>query len=97
MFSGIGEAFRKRLATQMAAIDLLLIIKRAINDAHIVPFCIFPGWRVKPEVTRHVSDFCMKNGLKLPQFFTQSNIQFPDRPVYRVQCTIGDQIVGGRL
>jgi len=92
-FRGVGEAFYKRLATQMAAIDVLMKVENTTGSAKVRPYAIYPGWRIKSHVCSDLLAICKRNNLKFPKYVSSTNINNPELPVYSVECLLGNETV----
>ncbi|CAL8078246.1 unnamed protein product [Orchesella dallaii] len=92
-FRGVGEAYDRRASGQMAALDVLTKMKLRGSCFGVVPFGLPPGWRISPRVSDDLNKFCSLNGLQNPRFSTKSNIDDKDKPVLRVECFVGPNLV----
>lgn len=80
----------------MAAIDVLMRLERygsEVSKRHIIPYAIFPGWRVPPLVTRELLRVCQVNNLANPSYILKSNVDDPEKPPCIYECYLGEKLI----
>lgn len=102
VYLGIGEGMTKRIAAQMAAIDLLERVQLSGGAVKVPPVGFLPGWLTGNAVFGDLIALCKSKDLPPPKITCKINttergtLDF-SVPPYHAECWIGSELVTGML
>lgn len=99
-FTGVGEGATKRIAAQMAAIDMIEKVQLSGSGTSMkIPMSAFlPGWLTSNKVFSDLFALCKSKNLPLPVIRSGANLNEDgtingNLPPFRAECWIGEDHV----
>lgn len=96
---GVGEGTSKKIAAQMAAIDLLEGVQLSGGAVKVPMSAFLPGWLTNNRVFGDLIKLCETKELPRPRITSKTNNIDEDgkinleKPPFRAECWVGEELV----